>query len=214
MSALLELHWSTVSAGIVKWKCLRATTAQPLTGRPHKHKERDCWVLKRVARKNHLSSVATHSLGLFFMVRAPLVTVKRHLNTRAYNVGSTGSYRMSIWFCASNFVAIVWVRPFPVSAWQCPCAQSKVHTEMVCWDQCVRTLLSCTEPSDLNPIEDIWDELEHRLRAGSNRPTSVPNLTNARVAEWKQVPTAMLQHLVESLPRRVEAVIAKGGPIL
>ena len=32
-------------------------------------------------------------------------------------------------------------------------------------------------------------------------PTSVPNLTNALVAEWKQVPTAMFQHLVESLPR-------------
>ena len=30
------------------------------------------------------------------------------------------------------------------------------------------------------------------------------------VAEWKQVPKAMFQHLVESLPRRVEAVIAKG----
>jgi hypothetical protein len=29
------------------------------------------------------------------------------------------------------------------------------------------------------------------------------NLTNVLVAEWKQVP-AMFQHLVESLPRRVE----------
>jgi hypothetical protein len=28
------------------------------------------------------------------------------------------------------------------------------------------------------------------------------------VAEWKQVPEAMFQHLVESLPRRVEAVTA------
>ena len=28
------------------------------------------------------------------------------------------------------------------------------------------------------------------------------------VAEWKQVPSAMFQQLVESLPRRVEAVIA------
>ena len=26
----------------------------------------------------------------------------------------------SRWFCASNFVAKVWGRPFPVSAWQCP----------------------------------------------------------------------------------------------
>ena len=32
------------------------------------------------------------------------------------------------------------------------------------------------------------------------------------VAEWKEVPVAIFQHLVESLPRRVEALIAaKGG---
>ena len=31
------------------------------------------------------------------------------------------------------------------------------------------------------------------------------------VAEWKLVPTAMFQHLVESLPRRVEAAIATRG---
>ena len=54
---------------------------------------------------------------------------------------------------------------------------------------------------DLNPIEQIWVELESRLRARPNRPTSMPDLTNAFVAEWKQVPAAMFQHLVESLPR-------------
>ena len=65
---------------------------------------------------------------------------------------------------------------------------------------------------DLNPIEQLWDELERQLRARPNRPTSVPDLTNACVAEWKKVPAAMFQHLVDSLPRRVEAVIAaKGG---
>ena len=66
---------------------------------------------------------------------------------------------------------------------------------------------------DLNPIKHLWDEMECRLRARPNRPTSVPDLTNALAAEWKQVPVAMFQHLVESLPRRVEAVIvAKEGP--
>jgi hypothetical protein len=41
----------------------------------------------------------------------------------------------------------------------------------------------------------------------------VHDLTNALVAEFKQVPTAMFQHLVESLPKRVEAVIAaRVGP--
>ena len=65
---------------------------------------------------------------------------------------------------------------------------------------------------DLNLNEHPWDELERRLQARPNHTTSLPNLTNARVAEWKQVPAAMFQHLVESLPRRVEAVIAaKGG---
>ena len=63
---------------------------------------------------------------------------------------------------------------------------------------------------DLN--EHLWDELERLLQARPNHPTSVPDFTNALVAEWK-VPAAMFQHLVESLPRRAEAVIAaKGGP--
>ena len=59
ISALLELPRSTVSAVIVKWKRLGATTAQPRSGRPHKLTERDRRVLKRVAWKNRLSSVAT-----------------------------------------------------------------------------------------------------------------------------------------------------------
>ena len=32
---------------------------------------------------------------------------------------------------------------------------------------------------DLNPIEHLWDELERRLGAMPNRPTSVPDLTIA-----------------------------------
>jgi hypothetical protein len=36
----------------------------------------------------------------------------------------------------------------------------------------------------------------------------VPDLTNALVAEWKQVLAAVFQHLMESLPRRVEVVTA------
>uniref|UniRef100_A0A673XIB5 ATP-dependent DNA/RNA helicase DHX36 n=1 Tax=Salmo trutta TaxID=8032 RepID=A0A673XIB5_SALTR len=35
ISAILELPWSTVSAFIVKWKCLGTSTAQPRSGRPH-----------------------------------------------------------------------------------------------------------------------------------------------------------------------------------
>uniref|UniRef100_UPI00358F9E42 uncharacterized protein isoform X2 n=1 Tax=Myxine glutinosa TaxID=7769 RepID=UPI00358F9E42 len=59
ISALLELPRSTVGAVIVKWKRHGATTAQPRSGRPHKLTERDRRVLKRVSRKNRLSTVAT-----------------------------------------------------------------------------------------------------------------------------------------------------------
>jgi hypothetical protein len=61
---------------------------------------------------------------------------------------------------------------------------------------------------DLNPIKHLLDELDRRLPARPKRPTFVPGQTNALVAVWKQVPAAMFQHLVESLPRRVEAIIA------
>ena len=69
---------------------------------------------------------------------------------------------------------------------------------------------------DLNPIKHLWDELDCRpglIAQGLIAQNKVPYLTNALVAEWKQVPAAMFQRLVESLPRRVEAVIAeKRGP--
>ena len=67
---------------------------------------------------------------------------------------------------------------------------------------CVEELDWPARSPDLNPIEQLWDELEKRLQARANRPTSVPYLTDALVAEWKQVPAAMFQHLVKSLPRR------------
>ena len=62
----------------------------------------------------------------------------------------------------------------------------------------------------LNPTKHLWNELERRL---PSRPTSVPDLINALQNEWAPIPTEKLQNHVESLPRRVEAVIAaKGGP--
>jgi hypothetical protein len=67
---------------------------------------------------------------------------------------------------------------------------------------------------DLNPIEHLWDKLEHELLDRPHRPTSVLDLTNALVADWKKVPTAKFQDLVESLLRRVEAdIAAKGGQL-
>ena len=67
--------------------------------------------------------------------------------------------------------------------------------------------------SDLNPIEYLWDELKRRQQARPSRQILVPDLTNALLEEWSNIPIDTLLDLVDSLPRRVEAVIpAKGGP--
>ena len=68
----------------------------------------------------------------------------------------------------------------------------------------VEELYRPAQSPDFNPIKHIRDDLESRLQARPNRPTSVSDLTNALVAEWKQVPAAIFQHLVGSLPRGVE----------
>ena len=66
---------------------------------------------------------------------------------------------------------------------------------------------------DLNPTVHLWDELERRLPARPNPPTSVPHLPNGLEAEWKKVPAAIFQHLLENLPRIGEAVnVANWGP--
>ncbi|KAL7873868.1 hypothetical protein AOLI_G00129390 [Acnodon oligacanthus] len=57
----------------------------------------------------------------------------------------------------------------------------------------------------------LWDEPEWRLRARSSRPTSVSDLTNALLEERSKIPMNTLLTLVESLPRRAEAVIAAKG---
>lgn len=55
----------------------------------------------------------------------------------------------------------------------------------------------------------LWDKLERRLRARPCCPISVLDLKNAVLDEWAKIPTETHPNLVESLTRRVEAVIAR-----
>jgi len=71
-----------------------------------------------------------------------------------------------------------------------------------------------SQSPDLNPTEHLWDELERRLRARPQRPKTTTQLFAMLQEEWRAIPAAMYQHLVDSLPRRVEAVIrARSGPM-
>ena len=65
---------------------------------------------------------------------------------------------------------------------------------------------------DLNPIEHLWWHLKRRLDEYEIPPTSQHELWERCEAEWEKIPKEVCQNLIESMPRRVAAVLkAKGG---
>ena len=65
---------------------------------------------------------------------------------------------------------------------------------------------------DLNPIEHLWVELKDTLKEYPEPPKGAHELWNRLVVEWVNMPTEKCQRLIESMPRRIEAVIkVKGG---
>ena len=54
---------------------------------------------------------------------------------------------------------------------------------------------------DLNPIENLWSILGHKLR--DRTPTSTESLMQLLQHEWNQLPTSLLQGLVDSMPQKV-----------
>ena len=65
---------------------------------------------------------------------------------------------------------------------------------------------------DLNPIEHLWDEMERAIRSRDPLPANLTQLWEALESTSTNIPVESFRHLVESIPRRIEAVLlAKGG---
>jgi len=65
---------------------------------------------------------------------------------------------------------------------------------------------------DVNVIEHLWGILKKKLIAYEHPPKGVWELWERVVVEWGQITAEDCQKLIESMPRRIEAVIkAKGG---
>ncbi len=76
------------------------------------------------------------------------------------------------------------------------------------------TLLKCPPQSpDLNPIEHLWDVVEREIHIMDVQPTNLQQLCDAIMTIWTKISEECFQHLVESMPRRINAVLKiKGGP--
>jgi hypothetical protein len=77
----------------------------------------------------------------------------------------------------------------------------------------VRVLPWPAQSPDLNPIEHLWDVLERQIRARNPQPKSLSELKAVLQEEWLKIPQHVYRKLVESMPRRIAAVIeSKGMP--
>ena len=65
---------------------------------------------------------------------------------------------------------------------------------------------------DLSPIEHLWDELGLAVRKRNPPPQNVQQLRHALIQEWGNLPQHVINNLVQSMRRRIQACInAKGG---
>ena len=65
---------------------------------------------------------------------------------------------------------------------------------------------------DLNPIEHLWNILKCKLNKYEEPPKGLCELWDRVAEEWNKITPEECQNLIESLPRRLEAVYkAKGG---
>lgn len=65
---------------------------------------------------------------------------------------------------------------------------------------------------DFNPIEHVWDMLGRRVRQRCDEIDTLNDLRRVLQEEWDNLPQADIQHLLEGLPRRLQAGLrARGG---
>ena len=62
---------------------------------------------------------------------------------------------------------------------------------------------------DLNPIENLWDELERRLK--KHQPKNKQELEVLLKQEWQEIELPVIQKLVDSVPSRLLQCIKMKG---
>ena len=64
---------------------------------------------------------------------------------------------------------------------------------------------------DFSPIENLWDELERRVK--KHQPKNIPQLEPLLIQEWNKIELPVLEKLVDSVPSRLyECIKLKGYP--
>ena len=78
-------------------------------------------------------------------------------------------------------------------------------------DNDIQVLVWPSQSPDLNPIEHLWVHLKRALQKYSTSPKGVHELWDRVEVEWNEIAAEACQNLIESMPRRIKAVIRANG---
>ena len=93
-----------------------------------------------------------------------------------------------------------------------PCHASKATKEYL-QDANINVLDGPANSPDLNPIEHVWSLLKRQVGREKHNIRNTAEFRAAVVNAWNNFPLESVQRLIESMPRRLEAVrAARGGP--
>ncbi len=95
-----------------------------------------------------------------------------------------------------------------------PCHKAQIISDWFLEHDNEFTLLKLPPQSpDLSPIEQLWDVVEREIHILDVQPANLQQLRDAIMSIWTNISEECFQHLVESMPRRINAVMkAKVGP--
>ncbi len=148
--------------------------------------------------------------GIFsWLTLSPLIPIEHRLNVTAY---------LSI---VADHVHPFMTTVYPSSDGyfqqdNAPCHKAQIISNWFLEHDNEFTLLKWPPQSpDLNPIEHLWDVVEREIRILDVQLTNLQQLRDAIMTIWTKISEECLQHLVESMPQIIKAVLkAKGGPTM
>jgi hypothetical protein len=78
-------------------------------------------------------------------------------------------------------------------------------------DNNIQILIWPAQSPDLNPIEHLWYYVKCQLQKYDTPPKGAYELWDRLVKEWNGITPEVCQNLIESMPRRIQAVLKANG---
>ncbi|XP_047678769.1 vomeronasal type-2 receptor 1-like [Tachysurus fulvidraco] len=160
-------------------------------------------------------AILSSAFGLLICIFVPkcyIILIKPERNTRKHVMGNTPKKLLIYWdFHARHRAPLLTAknRKLRLQFTQAHQNWSIEDWKNVTWSDESRLLLRHLDgrSPDLSPIEHLWDVVEREIRIMDVQPTNLQQLRDAIMSIWSKISEECFQYLVESMPRRIKAVL-------